>query len=353
MAVELDNLHYDYREIDGYNKPFNFIMSAREPGKTSMFWLKKVYLKWKVDKKPIIYLVRRTVEITQALIDSIADTIINKFTDDHIGFSYNKGSFKDGIVDVKIGSDIFFRIVSLSIDMRRIKLAVLKNIRLVLMDEYIINPKMQERYLPSEALKIKEAYTTWRREANGILKFYFLGNPYSLFNPLFVDWNVEVAKLKRGEFYVSDTYIIHWALLNPLLRQKILELNPLYKFDEDYQEYAVEGMAINDKNIKISKLPKNFSIQFIFKVESRYIAIYKNSLYNEFEDKYYCDFIKNISSYRTIYCFDFSEMVDRSILISIDERMKLARFKNAIRMREVSYSNINVYYFIEGVYQQL
>ena len=29
--IELDNLHYDYRPIDSYNKPFNFIMSPREP----------------------------------------------------------------------------------------------------------------------------------------------------------------------------------------------------------------------------------------------------------------------------------------------------------------------------------
>lgn len=353
MAVALDNLHYSYREIDGYNKPFNFIMSAREPGKTSMFWLNKVYKPFKLDKKPIIYLVRRSVEITQALIDSIADTIINKFTDDNITFSYNKGAFKDGIVDVKIGSDIFFRIVSLSIDMRRIKLAVLKNVRLCLMDEYIINPKMQERYLPSEAMKIKEAYTTWRRESEGILKFYFLGNPYSLFNPLFVDWNVEINKLRKNAFYVGDTYIIHWAILNPLLKEKLLKLNPLYQFDEEYQDYAIEGSAINDKNIKLAKLPKNFYIQFILKVESKYIAIYKNSLYNEDGDKYFCDIITNISAYRTIYCFDFAEMVERSILISIDERMKLARFKNAIRLRQVSYSNINVYYFVEGVYENL
>lgn len=353
MVTPLDNLHYDYREIDGYNKPFNFIMSAREPGKTSMFWLKKVYKPFKLDHRPIIYLVRRSVEITQALIDSIADTIINKFTDDNIQFSYNKGSFKDGIVDVKIGDHIFFRIVSLSIDMRRIKLAVLKNVRLCLMDEYIINPKMQERYLNAEAMKIKEAYTTWRREADGILKFYFLGNPYSLFNPLFVDWGVEVNKLRKNAFYVGDVYVIHWAILNPLLREKLLELNPLYKFDEEYTEYAVEGSAINDKNIKLGVLPKNFSIQFIFKIDNKYIAIYKNSLYNEKEDKYYCDFVTNISSYRTIYCFDFSEMVDRSILISIEERMKLARFKNAVRMREVTYANINVYYFVEGVYQNL
>ena len=51
------------------------------------------------------------------------------------------------------------------------------------MDEYIINPKSGERYGKDEAFKIKEAYTTWRRECDGVLKCYFLANPYSLYNP--------------------------------------------------------------------------------------------------------------------------------------------------------------------------
>ena len=113
MAVQLDNLHYDYRQIDGYNKPFNFIIAPRELGKTAMAWLKKIYFNWKKTKRPWIYLVRQSVEITEALISSIAETTINKFTDDNVAFRYTKGSFKDGIVDVYIKDDLFFRRLSL------------------------------------------------------------------------------------------------------------------------------------------------------------------------------------------------------------------------------------------------
>ena len=163
MAIELDNYHYDYRAIDGYNKPFNFIASPRELGKTSMMWMKKIYLPWKRNHKPWIYLVRQSVEITSALIDSIKDTTINKFTDDNVEFVYKTSAFKDGIVDVfivlhhlekvkvtskdekgemiteEIEQDIpenviFFRIVSLNIMLRRIKHAVLKDIAGVFID---------------------------------------------------------------------------------------------------------------------------------------------------------------------------------------------------------------------------
>ena len=221
MALELDNLHYSFREIDGYNKAFNFILSARELGKTSRFWYLKVYREWKKDGKPWIYMVRTSVEITEALINSVADTIFNKFSDDNVELEYNKGSFKDGIVDVKIDGKIIFRIVSLSIPLRRIKLAVLANIKSAFMDEYVINPKNGEKYQPNEAFKIKEAYTTWRRECDGVFKMYFLANPYSLFNPLFVDWNVEVNELKKGSFYVGDMYVIHWAIMSKELREHL------------------------------------------------------------------------------------------------------------------------------------
>ena len=353
MAIQDDGLHYDYRPVDGYNKPFVFIMSARELGKTAQKWMKQ-YRRWKKDKKPYIYLVRKSVEITDALINSIADTIINKFTDDNVEFQYSRGSFKDGIVDVKISGEIFFRIVSLSIDLRRIKLAVLKNIAGVLMDEYIIDPRTDEKYQTNEAFKIKEAYTTWRREADGVLKFYFLANPYSLYNPLFVDWKVDVSKLRKDQFYIGDIFIIHWPSLNPALREKLLKVNPLYEFDEDYSGYALEGQAINDRNIKVNPtLPHNYSLRFVFKHNNRYIGIYRNNDWCEGDNKFYAQFETSISAKRTIYCFEFSELVDRSIVMSLDERLKLQRFKESFRKREIEFADINVYYFIEEIYKNI
>lgn len=36
-----DNYHYDGNNLDSLDKPFNFIISERELGKTTWFWLKK------------------------------------------------------------------------------------------------------------------------------------------------------------------------------------------------------------------------------------------------------------------------------------------------------------------------
>lgn len=377
MAEKFDDIHYSYREIDGYNKPFNFVTSPRELGKTTTMWLKKIYIPWKKDHKPWIYLVRKSVEINSALIDSIADTILNKFTDDNVSFVYKVGSFKDGIVDVFIpvkttqkrlvkdenGKEVekevirtenilFFRIVSLNIDMRRIKLAVLKGVKGVFMDEYIINPKMDEHYIKNEANKIKEAYTTWRREADGVLKFYIVANPYSLFNPLFVDWDVDTNKLKIGSFYVGTTFVIHYPKLSTELYNMLLQKNPLFSADDFYRQYALEGQSVNDMNIRIGEQPQGFFLKFVFKHNQKYIGIFQNNDYSE-DTKFFCKFVDVVSARRTIYCFDFAELVDRGIVMSLDERQKIQRFKEAFRKRAIVFEDINCYYFIEEIYKNI
>lgn len=378
MAVPRDNLHYSFRPIDGYNKAFNIVISPREPGKTTSMWMDKIYLPWKKNHKPWIYLVRQAVEIDDALIESIFSTNMNKFTDDNLQPIYKASSFSDGIVDIflevkhlekkEVKQDdgslkmedvevsekhLFFRIVSLNIKMYRIKKAILRNIAGVFMDEFIINPEFAEKYLPKEFERLQEAYSTWRREADGVLKMYFCGNPYSLFNPLFVGLKVDIAKLKRDSFYVGDTFVIHWAILTEALRQKILEENPFYKFDEEYANYAVEGCAVNDKNIKLGKQPRNFYLSFVLKMNGKFIGVFQNNYMESLEDRYFCKFLDEVSARRTIYCFDFTEMVERSILVSMDERMKLKRYKEAMRKRLVTFEDINVYYYMEEVYKNL
>ena len=375
--IQRDNLHYSFRSIDGYNVPLNIVISARELGKTTSMWMDKIYLPWKKNHKPWIYLVRQVVEIDDALIESIFATNINKFTDDEIHPVYKSSAFKDGIVDVyipvktkkkqkvntengweeteieEVENKLFFRIIALSIKMYRIKKAILRNVAGVFMEEFIINPKFAEKYLPKEYERIQEAYSTWRREADGMLKMYFCGNPYSLFNPLFVGLKIDIAKLKRGGFYVGDYYVIHWATISEALRNKILEENPFYKFDEEYNQYAVEGKAVNDESIKLGKLPMNFYLSFVLKVSGKYIGIFQNNYVLDLEDRYFCKFLDEVSARRTIYCFEFDEMVERSILMSMDERSKLQRYKEAMRKRLVSFEDINVYYYMEEVYKNL
>ena len=363
-----DAIHMSWRPIDGFNKAINIYISPREPGKTDTTWWEKIYCGWLSDGRPWAYLVRQVVEITEAMVADI-ENIINKWSPEPVELQYAKGAFKDGIVDVKIKGRLFVRIIALSITLRRIKLAKIMDIGGVFMDEYIIDPKSQEKYLPNEYFKIKELYTTYRREfkGRGMMKMYFCGNPYSLFNPLFVGLGVDVAMLRKDEYkedaggfwklvhhiYVGGEFAVEWGVLHPALRMMLLEKNPFYRFDEEYNQYALEGMAVNDRNIKLAKLPKDFYLAFVLRMAGKNIGIFQNSYATDLEDRYFCRFLDEVSARRSIFCFDFSEMVERSILMSVDERMRLQRFKNAMRKRLVSFEDINVYYYIEEAYKNL
>ena len=380
--IPRDDIHLNLRVINSFNKPINAIISPRELGKTDTFWFSLIFANWITNKRPWCYFVRQCVEITEAMIEDIAVTI-NKWAIEPIELKYTKGNFKDGIVDLKINGELFVRIISLSIPLRRIKLAKIPNIGGIFMDEFIINPKSGEKYIADEYFKIKEAYTTYRREyqGKGFLKMYFCGNPYSLFNPLFVGLGIDVAKLKKDEYVktneekeyvfldgitfkdsvyklkqnvlVGDEYAIQWGTLHPILRRWLLEKNPFYQFDEDYSEYALEGCAVNDKNIRLGKLPLNFYLAFVIKINGKNIGIFQNNYLEYMEDAFFCKFLDEVSARRTIYCFDFGEMVERSILVSLDERAKLQRFKEAMRKRLVSFEDINVYYYVEEVYKNI
>ena len=56
---------------------------------------------------------------------------------------------------------------------------------------------------------------------------------------------------------------------------------------------------------------------------------------------------------RTAYCFDFNDLANGCVLISNDDRFKFKQLKEAIRMRLVVFSSIEVYYLIEEVYTAL
>ena len=352
--VELDNLHYDLREIDGYNKPFNIVISAREPGKTVALWFKKIFRIWVKDNRPWIYLTRTAAEITEGMIETIREANINKFLPDeeNVVFTFNRGTFKQGIVDIFISGKIFVRVVSLSLPLRRIKLAVLRNARGMAMDEYIIDPRSGEKYIQNEGFKIFEAFTTWRRECDGMFKAYFLGNPYTLYNPLFVTLGVDTSKLKKGEFYVGSIFVIHWATLNPLLREKILKENPLYSFDEDYSGYALDGTPVNDRNIPLGEQPEGFFLRYVFRYEEKFIGAFRNPDVDG-KPEYHCMEVERISAERVAWCFDLKEIVKRTELITTDAKISLSHFKASMARGRVTFSEIPIYYIMTEVFKQI
>ena len=354
--VKRDNIHFNCRKIDGYNLPFNFIISEREAGKSTAIWLDKAYKAFCDGEHTTLVIRRKITHITKAYIDDIAQ-IINKFTDDRIVFEYTQSSLKEGLVDIYINNKRFMRVCALSIDITALKSLVLRDLRYIIFDEFICNQRFGEKYLKDEATKFMEVYNTFRRESEN-LRCYFMGNPYSLFNPYFMFFNVNTAKLTRGAI-ISDrkSYVIQCYEICDELRKKILEENPLYQFDNAYTKYAFEGQNVNDLNIIIrDKLPQNFKLLYVFKSANRYIGLYRASIWDDISDiLYYAEFIdgSHISKRRDIICFDFEELVDRVVMLSPDERYKFQKIKDAMRKRLIAFNSIECYYLLEEIYFNL
>ena len=348
MAIKRDRLHYTFRNIDGYQRTFNFVISEREAGKTTAMVLDKVYKAFVQDGSTSILIRRQIADITEVYIDDFLE-VIRKFNDNAPNFEYKRKGLKEGIVDVYADGKRFLRIIALSNPMSRIKSLIIRDLRYIIFDEFICNQLMGEKYLAGEAFKFKELFNTFQRESSH-LTCYFLGNPYSLYNPYFVDFDVDTKKIKRGTIYSNEKCVVECYEIKDELKKLILKRNPLYQFDDSYTRYAFAGEAINDANIKQGALQDNFKLQYIFRVEGKYIGIFEGTNLETLRFNYYVKFIDDISKRRNVYCFDFREMVERTILLSYDDKMKFTRLKIAFRNREITYESINCYYLFEQVF---
>ena len=157
-----DNLHIDsdIQKIEGYNKKDNFIISEREPGKTTLMW-KMIYNAYVNQDRPSILIKRYLNDISESYLEDSAN-LISEFTNQKIEFKYKKGDLKSGLLTIKLNDfdDVFCRVVALNTNISKLKSFKLKNIKYFMYDEFICNKRLGEKYLEDEPFRIKELYNT-------------------------------------------------------------------------------------------------------------------------------------------------------------------------------------------------
>lgn len=359
-----DNLHIDsdIDIVDGYQKTWNYIVTERESGKTTLM-LKKAYNSFKKENRPSIIFRRYQTDITKMYVEDMFKTI-NDFTNSQLQFEIKKGDASaGGQLDVKIKgiNSIFLRIIALNTPLSRIKYGRLDKTKYIFFDEFICNRRIGEKYLNDEPLRVKETYNTYNRYTTkyGLppIKCYFFGNPYSLYNPFFSDKNISTNKIYPGCLVADDDYVVWCYQIRPELREKILQVNPLYKFDEAYKQYAFDGRAVQDSNIRIVKIqPYEFRMQYVFKLHGKCVCIYKgNTIDSDGRIYYWCKIMDErlISKKRGIICFDFGEMANRTALLDNNGKKLYQSFKQAIANRQVTFASIEESWLIEEIYQEI
>ena len=355
-----DNLHIDsdVGQIDGHNKPWNFIVTERESGKSTLMW-KKVYNAYKKYNYPSIVIKRYQTDITDTYIEDIT-SLINKFTRQTISFEYLKSDLKNGgMLNLRIKGceDTFCRIIALNAPLSRLKSMFLKNVRYMMFDEFICNRRLGEKYLNDEPLRVKELYTTYNRESEKGIKCYFFGNPYSLYNPFFSDKNVPTTKLYPGAFITGEDYVVSCYQIKKELKELLLKKNPLYKFDEAYKKYAFDGRAVQDAEIRIeTEQPNAFRLAFVFKIHGKCLGIFHG--YRVIDDDRLYYWIKlidgdKVSKRKEIVCFDFGDMANRTVLLNNKGKQLYSYLKESIEKRRVAYASIEESWLMEEIYQEI
>lgn len=252
---------------------------------------------------------------------------------------------------------IFIRIIALSAPMNRIKSAVLRNVRYMFQDEFIVNMRANEKYLDGDEYFLKqEIYTTYNREAKKPIVCLAAGNPYSVYCPDFIALNVDTKLLKPGAFIVGPNYVINCFQVPAELKAKILAANPNYQFDESYKRYAFNGEAINDQNIRIHKCePMGFKLKYVVRMGREYMSIHKGQGSDkEGEFTYWCckhnsDWLEKIGK-RKVIVFDFGDMMKGSVKYRPEDFSGFLNFKIAMDNRKCTFNCIDASYMAEDIY---
>ena len=368
-----DKLHIDsdIQRVDGCKKTWNFIVTERESGKSTLLW-KKVYNVFKRSSRPSIIVRRYQADITSLFLEGIS-TIVSTFTDQNVTFDYSKSDMTSGgmldlymCIDDKRIDKVFCRIIALNTTLSRLKSQVLENPKYIFYDEFICNKRIGEKYLDDEPFRLKEGvYNTYKRyvedRADGTkdLSIYFFGNPYSVFNPFFSDLKINTNKIYPGAFVVENDYCVYCYQIKQELREKLLAENPLYKFDDAYKKYAFDGRAIQDADIRIeTEQPLSFKLAYVFKIHGKCLGIYRG--YQEesptTERLYYWTKLidaSSISKRRDIICFDFGDMASRTVLLDNNGKKLYTYLRQAIEHRWIAYASVEESWLMEEIHQEL
>ena len=325
VVPKKDNIHLSTARGDSYNVLDNFYITTRGMGKSAILW-SKLYNAWKNLGRSGIVLRTIQADITESFLDDI-ETLLNKFrcTADYVKISYKKGSIKDGVVDVFIQEPgekekyLFVRVIALSIKVTRYKSLIIRNPSVMMYDEFIVNTRLGERWLPDAPWRVKELYSTFARECDGyVLKRYWFGNPYSRYIPYLLNYyKIDTLKLQPGDFLHGKNYIV------------------------EPQE------------------PQGYSLRWVFRIANHYLGCFRTGDTNDWDVDFGCDwYVKMLpddwsSKKRDIYAVNFDNLVDGTKLITATDKTNTQILRNAIAQRRVAFKDVNSAYLLQSIYTLL
>lgn len=368
----LDGLHLDYSEIDGYQKRFNLITSPREPGKSTGV-IRKAYKYNFMFDWTTLFLVRYGADVDEGYAYDIEETI-NTFSPCKVKITQKRQ--KSGAIDLyiaELGEDengkeeeftqrLFGRILPMNIPSSRFKRAKIPHLKFIVMDEFVCDMIKNEKYLSAECQRFNDIFTTYRRSQvkDGVgVVVYLLGNCYQTWSP-YLDWaHFDSRKIRPGIVMKTENHLFKHAKIKPELKEKILRENPLYEFDEDYKDFGLEGEAVNDKNIALlPHQPTGARLEYVFKMEGKYFGYFKIPAYavenSKLDFRYYCSKLKWNKEYKRVaFCFDFDNLENNSAILLSNQRKTLTYLARCIANGQVGFDRVESEYATEQIFPKI
>lgn len=277
-------------KILSYNKTFNFVIGQRTGGKSydSKNLAISHHLKYNIE---IVWIRREKTELSKEFRMKFFSDVEHLYPENGFdikmtesgatAYIFDKVKNESGEIE-QLNRRPFIYFVALSVYHKH-KSIPFNNVKWIIFDEFIINPRTGARYLKGETFAFFEIYHSiarpYSRMVDGKTKMIdpktrvlFLGNSISIVNPYFSYFNIKIDLDK--EFNVFDNGVVQ--IWDGTLHREYMETTSLGKSLEgtDYIEYAQENEFYLDNNNFVQHKTKNASYLFGFIVEGHKLGVW-------------------------------------------------------------------------------
>lgn len=298
--MDKKSIYLDWGRILSYNRGYNILFGGRGIGKT--YGIKKLLIKWFKKNKTQFVWIRRTDKEVLLAKNGFFNKVKVEFPDDILEVKGNEAYINNEL------AGIFVNLGSQSANKGNDNLT---NCNCIVYDEFCIDLRGRERYVPNTMAKINDLMETFGR-TRADFKVFILSNFISSNNPAFDYFGIDF-KGNESRFIDQDVYCELLPTSPELidLKDQTLLGRITKKYDKDYYNYNVLNQALYNNNEFIKKRDKNACQCMTLTTSKRDIFIYKknNKKYGG-NDFYACS--KGQIEHPVHYTFDI-EKVDEDV----------------------------------------
>ncbi len=344
--LQLDDIHCDFSAIDGLERPFNCVIAGRHDGKTTTFLMKKSWPNFRKGKMTMLLF--RQVNTVNEYTIRYYESLMQPFLDVPLNLKLAKG--ENGVAVAMHGKKPLFACVPLAMKTQSLKQTLFENCPLMVFDEYEIDPRKGEKYLPHEYDAFETLFGTMSK-LNPDLRFYALTNPYSAYNPLFMRWGVNTRALKVDSMQKGKEWAVWFKSLNPKLVEKLKAKDPLFDEKSEYGRWAYGGSFANDRNNHVDIMRGGYRLSQRFVFDGQRFAAYEvTDFLNESLPSFYFKKDKDRGERRSAYAFEFADMASNTLLYTRDDRNLLTRMKRAMKVQDYACDSIETENVFQAIY---